>query len=1287
MAGPAICSIFVFVILFQIFIPLQFTIPICVIIFTLVLTLTHYYVSENQSSVFNSTKEVNVSGTKTGIIIVSSIYGISLLILTFFSSPTEIVYKEWNDLGIVDIAKACTAVAVCFFLPGYSLISVVFRKDGIKPLLKILLSYLTSILFTGIVGFTVGFAHVPFYYSSWIVISFGGIFLFLYVYYMIFTGMPKTNYVRVNLELLRARYHFLIVFVCILALIIIWTYFLYDFKIIGDQWFHHGRSLLFMTDSIGNLSKLDLESQYPPFFSGLLGTYFTLSGMPSVNAYVLINFLNIVPVFGFFFFFKQWAPRLQKNAALLATALFVLSAGLGWIYIVDSIVAINPQTQFNAFQMLHYGGIKTFDIRIPSSFIGVGHPDITTPLILVGLPCGFVLLGLLKSEMKNRFRTYCIVGTVIVTGSLFHDEFYLFVLISAIVSIAMSLKGKHMYYFLPLFMFATEILIDQLFHTNYYATREIGNIPLLYLLIGSLSLMWLVYARRVTLRKTILSQISSRLRINSIRTRWYAGIIVIAIVVYLYAFTFIVWNHLLLSDIQLQTSESGQRIIPWYLYPNRLGLSGALGLIYLASYLFRKFEKSAWIFAIFAFISFIAGPYYDENRFNKYIELSFVSLASLLLFEVISNIKHRLRPIIISMVLGLVFLGSSMSILLYFSYSVLGLKNEDFSQFSLSLPRRIFPSPNEINFLNYLHKSLIVPSTDFVAAPSYDMVRNQGLGSKLEGFVDPSITKFSQNPLIFNSTSLESLYSLLSYSNIKYVLLSLNDTLLPMTDPLKFAINHFRQVYRDDEFEVFAVPRISAPSTNSDVGLLYRDDNNLPHLSKELIHYLPLSTLALSNIKYDVFKTDDLSALQKKVLILPEEVLTSNLLEFAKNGGTIVLLHNFNKTEIFDSTLSIREKGKATMEFDKIENINGSSIQVSGSVIPKENKNSNSSVISYYYKDGQRVAPFSTMTNWGSGKIILVDNYPYFRSIVERPDTYFSSLSEFLKIAGVKTNAVENPEVITIYPPPRFYGPLNIIGNVRISTESLSLVSPSDIQVNEIKIVKGNEILLTDKNVIVKNLTILGKGNIVIESNKFKIPISSDFNYFTGLIPGVFDIQIKIGNQSKLELAIDPKSKNVTVSGAVVLLKGIAIKNYTHKDIPIVVKRPGIEANGTIDFRRLYSYDPNDYTKGWAFNVPVTIHGYINVNLTQSDGYYLGVNSQPISYIKWNSFKGGSNIISESIRLPADISALSKQRNSQIPVVKAFLSEVNLKTIALISVLAILSLWLVRSKLTLRLRT
>ena len=92
---------------------------------------------------------------------------------------------------------------------------------------------------------------------------------------------------------------------------------------------------------------------------------------------------------------------------LLATTLFVLSSGFGWIYAVD-LAILTPSSNMEAAELTSIDIIAnvtslTYDVGLPASFINVGHPDITTPLLIIALPAGFTLMGMIKGlVIKNR---------------------------------------------------------------------------------------------------------------------------------------------------------------------------------------------------------------------------------------------------------------------------------------------------------------------------------------------------------------------------------------------------------------------------------------------------------------------------------------------------------------------------------------------------------------------------------------------------------------------------------------------------------------------------------------------------------------------------------------------------------------------------------------------------------------------------------------------------------------------------------------------------------------------
>ena len=139
-------------------------------------------------------------------------------------------------------------------------------------------------------------------------------------------------------------------------------------------------------------------------YSHLCYLDFMLSGVPSVNAYVSIHFLNIMAVFGFYYFFKKWVPPRWRRAPLIASALFALGSGFGWIYLFDMTLTDGvPTSVSSAFDLLHTAGQGTSDIRLATNFIISSHPDVTTGIQIMSLPAGFALLGLIK-EATDRWK-------------------------------------------------------------------------------------------------------------------------------------------------------------------------------------------------------------------------------------------------------------------------------------------------------------------------------------------------------------------------------------------------------------------------------------------------------------------------------------------------------------------------------------------------------------------------------------------------------------------------------------------------------------------------------------------------------------------------------------------------------------------------------------------------------------------------------------------------------------------------------------------------------------------
>ncbi len=861
-------------------------------------------------------------------------YAACLLIVTayffIFNPSNEEIFVPWEQFTIIQIIELGASIALCFFLPGYALLSIIFRDPDyhIRPLLKILLAYILSILITGLTGYIAASAGLG-------LLDIIGLFVVVYLSILIvlLIQLLVTSLTSCNNEKNRSKYfrnlslkiktpsikthtfqlvkHLVwnffkrnsaefIVFVSLLGLVVLSTYYLYDGVIIGDQWYHHGRSLAFMSGEFRDISLAGADDKtFSPFPTALIAAFFSVSGIPSVNAYASVSFLNIIPVFAFYYFFKNWVPVHMKKAALLACTLFMLGSGFGWVYVLDLAIANPPESQLSTLQMLYQAGIKSIDIILPTSFIGAAHPDFSTPLIIMALPAGFTLLGLLgdreeiiNNKNKSKLKYLAILISITFLGIISHDEFYMFIIVASIIPIFLffaTKKGNEkkknlvvVYGALLAALVLTLILATYSFAgVGYFIYNTILGIPLIVLCSIFVTIMCILYiATRFSydlfyqkkygnshlhFENFSLSRLRAKLLSGHGRGTMAPSLVLVFVIAWLYVFTFVVWSQLSVDAVEVQTYDYA---VPWYLYPMKLGVTGLLGFAFILSYLFRKFEKEMVVFGIIVVVAFATGPYYDEHRFSKYIMVGLTGFASLLTYNLVIQSpqiqrNNRFRTLATSLVLGIVILSSSLSVLMFWGYNA----SAHDSDFDKALGRRDFPSESELGLFNLIRNGSSKDPLSFnVVAPANEYTFHTGdLIGKVHAFSGIPWIKLIQSPLTLNASTLEGFYDLLHRSNTRYIVLPKEDFANLITEPakdeeigimdkgkrqhqqeegrdeergqlkatiieeqkkatitdiLRFAIDNFQKVYEDSKYLMLAVPPLTSPQSQGDIGLI-----------------------------------------------------------------------------------------------------------------------------------------------------------------------------------------------------------------------------------------------------------------------------------------------------------------------------------------------------------------------------------------------------------------------------------------------------------------------------------
>jgi hypothetical protein len=586
---------------------------------------------------------------------------------------------------------------------------------------------------------------------------------------------------------------------------------------------------MFMSGSFMDAALSGEESFYPPLQSAFIASIATLSGLPLVNTYASIAFLNMVPIFAFYYFFQTWVPAFMKRAGLLACSMYAIGSGFGWIYLFH-IVTINPiLSPHSSLETLSKMG--PIDIVSTSNFVFTTAPQFSTALTYIALPAGFALLGVLRRGFHTTLANVLVMTALSILGILVHDEFFIFIIIAGILPIIFKMETRSYVYISFLSAFLISYLIEIITPGEFLSSHEILGVPLLLLMISFVLLTWIIYLTREHIYKFVksafyfLNKYLSSLHQNE-SFKFLAKVLIISIVTYLYLLAFIVLSQLPVTAIAEQARDN---TIPWYLYPMRFGVAGILGLAFILSLLFKKFEKYILIFGVFIVIPFIIGPYYDEHRFTKFMMVGIIGFASMMIYKLLTQ-RFNNNPIPKTVLLATIITSSGLSVLLYIGYNSLIYQTQDYTD---TLARRHFPSMSDLYLFELLDNRTNVDTKKYNVLSflnQYDRLKD-GVMAKVPAFSGLPHDKIGQSPLTLNASTPDALYHLLAYSDARYILLpkySIQDKVI-VTEPVSFILEHFKRIYENNNYILLEVPTMAPPtfSSKAEVAFVYNETDDL----------------------------------------------------------------------------------------------------------------------------------------------------------------------------------------------------------------------------------------------------------------------------------------------------------------------------------------------------------------------------------------------------------------------------------------------------------------------------
>ena len=857
--GTLITGISIYIVLSYLLVPPRITFPISTFMSSLSLGLIRYYFisyknnvdfryggndSSNSSKSIDSDRNKIKGGLYISNIIFVFVFLASLVICLVFSKPDlEHIYKSWYAIEIIDLVTLGVGIILSFFLPGYAVLLLLTKRHRVNPVLKVLIAYLISMLITGLTIYLseIFFDNDTSGNKTLLIGVYAAILTLFVISYRNKIIVTNTNRYHISyqtifnigakfLKVLKINLSELLVFGSLFALLIVSTNYLYGGITIGDQWYQQNRALYFLSGQFKEYVLTNGDYVYPPLQSALLAGITLISGIPLINTYASIAFLNMTALFAFYYFCSTWFPNNSKRAALLASSLFLISSGFGWAYLI-SLTETNPiASQVSSISNFLDDKIKFTDIIRPANFMIAAHPDFSTGLIYISLPAGFVLLGLVRSQIGNKLCYTIILSLVSIVGILSHDEFYFFIITSSTLPLIYNMQKKYSVYFALLIALAFTYTIDALLPVRYFTTNAIAGFPLIQLSTLFTLIMLSLYILRQNLHKGLyfLRNISLKSGMsftdNTRTINLIPKAILVGVIFYLYSLCFIVWDELPANLVNMHTQDYKT---PWYMYSIRLGIIGLIGVVSVLSYAFRRFEKEVFVFGLIIIFALFAGPYYDEQRFNKYVMAGMIGLASLLIFKLL-NFTADKRPILNGIIVSSLVISASLSTLMYIGYNALVIQTGDYTH---ALGRRNFPSEQEMNMLEMIRSKIHVDSNqnNIASYPNEYNPEEGGIMTKLHAFSGLPIRKIPQTYYLLNASTLDSFYHLIEKSNTKYILIPSNSSnQLTLGDPARFAFENFEHIYDDHNYMLVNVPSLHGPSTptESEVGIIYKKDKS-----------------------------------------------------------------------------------------------------------------------------------------------------------------------------------------------------------------------------------------------------------------------------------------------------------------------------------------------------------------------------------------------------------------------------------------------------------------------------
>lgn len=988
---------------------------------------------------------------------------------------------------------------------------------------------------------------------------------------------------------------------------------------------HYSKALLF------SRSPYSFSSQYP-FFIVFEATIIELSNSSMIIVKTAVAYMSIMVIFSFYMMANLYLKKIDSRLPITATIAWFLFSGFGWLYFLEM-----KLTQNNLSQM------TLLNWAYDKSYADIGY-GIGTNLWLWFLPMTvsftifFTLIYLLKRTDISKRSFVPIFSLLIMALFFIHiPELVMFVVLLVVLSFftpKINLRQRDA-------LFSTLIGLASVTMLSIWYSRIGIPVGVPYYLTSAMFI--------VTLFVYIL--MSRRWEGFHSDKGWKIIIAAVAVLLILFFGGLFAWFSSAVSFSLWCVIE--MQLIPWLLYPVRLGIVGALSLIgvTIVAKKYRCFPIVLFVCLLFSalfvgrivsIINFHYATGYWEWRFLFFIFAAASMLAPIAILKggkifpkkrvrayVIRKYRRNPRPR--SRRINHETLQTPKSVRAYrsarakdkgFLLSTLLLGIIIFSGFSstfltLELQVNSLLDPMQstetdaLSFLSSLLKGDIAPS-----------LLNIPESSSISNLVPVSYAYSDILPMIWTSNYPEIPLNILynkKFSNT-YVYLSEGDL---NTLNYRYAngcvaqhlLQGIPEVFNNSEVQIYKLRDGVPPLSNGETVLVVPFNDN-----SDNSYLFAYDILSLGGYNYTVMFDSDHNILQNRTIVIPFDkstyIVNGILQDFEVYDGKRFVIFNTNGYGPL-SRLFFEIETEATL---KASSISGAGDEINlpvGVDIPLTSTKEDVQVLGWYVGDKTKTV-LSAKINTDEKEIIYINVYPLVKAMLSNQKTYrnlYPVLGKLLDVIGIDLPKYDVNVISWIMNdsvPVFLFKEAQLNGTVIIT--STSIFFPKELSLERV-----------DLNTSKYQLSLFNVGSMSIENMNYAEVFSDAITtregrgFYASLIVNNPKMMIK-GDNILVSINLMNGTK-MSLDG------GISLQLSIEGQTPVYVREPHISINGGAFFKEAYTlhtYLAELRTLGQDLH----FQGIVEFKLPLSDEYsfalkftWSGSHEREPPILQWNEWK------------------------------------------------------------------